>query len=96
MYVCLQVVKCDWMDWSSKDYTDSLDLDKLESLFGLEDDKSKTTPGTSHANFSYQYVYTHCMYVYVSHSIVHCNMCHSVHSMFHLYVIVCVFQLCVI
>ena len=49
-----------------------------------------------HMQTSATSIYTHCMYVYVSHSIVHCNMCHSVHSMYHLYVIVCVFQLCVI
>ena len=34
-------MKCGWMDWSSADYTDSLDLKELESLFGMDKSKQK-------------------------------------------------------
>ncbi len=29
-------MKCGWMDWSDTDYTDSLDLNKLEEIFGID------------------------------------------------------------
>ena len=37
----VQVMKCGWMDWSTADYTDSLDLKSLEDLFGMQETKPK-------------------------------------------------------
>lgn len=38
-------MKCGWMDWSSDDYTDFLDLKSLESLFGVEEKPKQELPG---------------------------------------------------
>lgn len=44
---CMQVMKCGWMDWSTTDYTDTLDLKSLEDLFGMQENKPKLeAPGT--------------------------------------------------